>query len=262
MIPVFALFVRVLSALPLFFLFDSFAHADDWEGVHVSWGSLFWMLVGALVTGVVSVVSSYVSSRRRNFEPNFVHRQIKAGPVSHPKMNGEVARREEEENDDSSDYLTSLDETTTVIVEELSNIIEQADLFLLLGRPEMAISMLLSCIMKEGENDPRVWFKLLDIYHGQGDRHNFALLANKIHQHFNVAQPSWEFRTLEAAGRHGLDHFPHLLARITATWGTPEGLKYLNSLVNDDRGEKRSGFSEDAFREVMFLISLLEQEEG
>ncbi len=166
------------------------------------------------------------------------------------------------QNENFSEYLTSLDEATTVTVEEVSDIAEQVDLFLMLGRHEVAISMLLSRIGEENESDPRLWFKLLDIYHSRGDRASFEKLANDIRVRFNVALPTWEDRTLQAEGRHGLEHFPHLLEKISDFWGTSSGLEYLQSLIKDNRSGGRAGFNEDAFREVMFLISLLEQKAG
>ena len=53
--------------------------------------------------------------------------------------------------------------------------------------------------------------------------------------------------------------FPHLLARISDDWGSSASLDYLQSLVKDNRSGERAGFNEDAFREVMFLIGILEQ---
>ena len=222
--------------------------------------SLIWMLIGALGWGAVSYWLGRRSSRRSEMFSAFVPRPV---PVS-PANNFLASERDKGEESDKksenlSEYLTPLDETTTVTVEELSNVVEQVDLFLLLGRHEVAVSMLLARIREEDRSDPRTWFKLLDVYHASGDRASFEKLANDIRGHFNVALPTWEDSTLQAEGRHGLEHFPHLLERISDCWGSSSSLSYLQSLVKDNRSGARTGFNEDAFREVMFLISILEQ---
>lgn len=233
------------------------AHADDWNGFVFDLNNLIWMLVGALGWGSISYWLGRRSVRRIDAPSAFVPKPASAKPA---KSAGPVGSGEKDEN--ISEYLTPLDETTTVTVEELSSIVEQVDLFLLLGRHDVAISMLLDRIGIEGDGDPRVWFKLLDIYYARGDSANFEKLANSIHVRFNVALPSWEDCTLQAEGRHGLEHFPHLLARISDCWGSSASLNYLQSLMKDNRSGERTGFNEDAFREVMFLISILEQEAG
>jgi hypothetical protein len=238
----------------------SLAYAYDQPELVFDLNSLIWMLIGALGWGAVSYWLGRRSSRRSDMLSAFVPGPV---PIS-PASNFLAAERDKDGESDKksenlSEYLTPLDETTTVTVEELSNVVEQVDLFLLLGRHEVAVSMLLARIREEDKNDPRTWFKLLDVYHARGDRDSFEKLANDIRGRFNVALPSWEDSTLQAEGRHGLEHFPHLLERISDCWGTSASLSYLQSLVKDNRSGARTGFNEDAFREVMFLISILEQ---
>lgn len=236
------------------------AYADDRSGLYFDWNSLIWMLIGALGWGVVSFWLGRRSGRRVDAPSIAAPRPVSVKPADDSESGGsDKDAKAQEINENFSDYLTPLDETTTVTVEELSSVVEQVDLFLLLGRHEVAISMLLARIRTEGDNDPRTWFKLLDIYHAREDRFNFEKLANDIRVRFNVALPTWEACSIEAEGRHGLEHFPHLLARISDCWGTSSSLSYLQSLMKDNRSGERSGFSEDAFREVMFLIGIVEQ---
>lgn len=236
------------------------ARADDFSGLVFDLNSLIWLLIGAFGWGSVSYWLGQQSVRRSSTHHASVPHPAPANPVD----NSFVIQQEKDagpvqSGESFSDYLTPLDETTTVTVEELSDVVEQVDLFLLLGRQEMAISMLLGRIRAEDDRDPRVWFKLLDIYHARGDRSNFEKLANEIRERFNVALPSWEDTTLLAEGREGLEHFPHLLARISDDWGTSSCYDYLQSLVKDNRDGERSGFNEEAFRDVMLLIGILEQ---
>lgn len=236
------------------------AHAEVLSSLVFDLNSLVWMLVGALAWAVVLFLWGKRPIRRVELPKIVTPGPVSGNSAVNPVASGKSKDSRGGENDENlSEYLTSLDETTTVTVEEVSDIAEQVDLFLLLGRHEVAINMLLSRIREENENDPRLWFKLLDIYHARGDRTSFEKLANDIRVRFNVALPTWEDRTLQAEGRHGLEHFPHLLEKITDCWGTSTGLGYLQSLIKDNRSGARAGFNEDAFREVMFLISILEQ---
>ncbi len=236
------------------------AYAGDSPGLFFDWNSLIWMLIGALGWGGGAYLLGLRPGRRADAQSVVVPKPVSVKPADNSELGaGGKDAKVHEKNENFSEYLTPLDETTTVTVEELSNLVEQVDLFLLLGRHEVAVSMLLARISTEGDNDPRTWFKLLDIYHARDDRANFKKLANDIRVRFNVALPSWEASAQRAEGRHGLEHFPHLLSRISDGWGTSSSLSYLQSLVKDNRSGERSGFSEDAFREVMFLIGIVEQ---
>jgi hypothetical protein len=45
---------------------------------------------------------------------------------------------------------------------------------------------------------------------------------------------------------------PHIVERLRLLWGEPEGLRYLNGLILDMRGD-RAGFSEEVMNELFFL---------
>ncbi len=253
-----ALLSFVLRVVAWFFATNTLAYADDFSGLYFDLNSLIWMLIGALGWAFIL----FLLEKRPHHRAEYVSTAVPKAVAIKPVRSSEKADSGKGAQDENfSEYLTSLDEDTTVTVEELSNIAEQVDLFLLLGRHEVAVSMLLSRIEVNEECDPRIWFKLLDIYHVRGDRASFEKLAKDIRVRFNVALPSWEDSTLQAEGRHGLEHFPHLLDKISDYWGTSSSLGYLQSLMKDNRSGERSGFNEDAFREVMFLIGIIEQTE-
>lgn len=251
-----AFFFFVPRVVAWFAATSTLVYADDFAGLYFDLNSLIWMLIGALGWAVILFLLDKRPGHRINPAPIVAPRTVAEKPVGRAE---EAESRKDAPNENFSEYLTSLDEDTTVTVEELSGITEQIDLFLLLGRHEVAISMLLSRIETENESDPRIWFKLLDIYHARGDRVSFEKLASDIRRRFNVALPTWEDSTLQSEGRYGLEHFPHLLDKISDCWGTSSSLGYLQSLIKDNRSGERSGFSEDAFRDVMFLIGILEQ---
>jgi len=158
----------------------------------------------------------------------------------------------------STEYWVGLDAATTVTVEELSRIEEEAEVFLMMGRPDVAIKVLRDYLNVEPDCKAYVWFKLLDIYHVQDMREPFDGLAQEIRTRFNVALPTWDTSRAEAELRHGLEHFPNLLAKISLCWNDPSGLDYLQGLMQDNRQGGRTGFHEDAFRDLLLLFDVLE----
>lgn len=157
-----------------------------------------------------------------------------------------------------SSFWTPLDQSTTVTVEELDDVEEEAEVFLLLGRLDMAIGVLRHHLEADADAPAHVWMTLLDVLHSQGLRLEFEKLAAKIQEKFNVALPSWEDANKRSGELSGLEHFPHLLDKIVAHWHDPHCLDFLHTLVQKDRKGERNGFHQEAFRDVLLLIGLLD----
>lgn len=158
-------------------------------------------------------------------------------------------------------YWVPLDQATTVTVDELSSVEEEAEVFLLLGRMDMAIGVLRHYVEAHDAAPAHVWMSLLDVLHAQGLRQEFEKLAAEIRERFNVALPTWEGANAHSNELTGLEHFPHLFAKITAHWNSPDCLDYVRSLIQDNRNGERSGFHLEAFRELLMLIGVLENRE-
>lgn len=216
--------------------------------------SLFWMLIGV----ALGVYLHSRFSREKASPMRMPTLQVPVGPMA-------AERREMRPDQNpvceaaahSMQYWMDLEEATTVMVEELSSVEEEAEVFLMMGRTDMAIKVLRDRLDVE-PGKASVWFKLLDIYHVQGMRAPFELLAQEIKTRFNVALPTWDASRLEAESRHGLEHFPSLLTRITRCWNDPSGQEYLKELMQDNRKGARMGFNEEAFRDMLFLSQVLE----
>lgn len=158
-------------------------------------------------------------------------------------------------------YWVPLDQATTVTVDELSSVEEEAEVFLLLGRMDMAIGVLRHYVEAHDAAPAHVWMSLLDVLHAQGLRQEFEKLAAEIRERFNVALPTWEGANAHSNELTGLEHFPHLFAKITAHWNSPDCLDYVRGLIQDNRNGERSGFHLEAFRELLMLIGVLENRE-
>lgn len=158
-------------------------------------------------------------------------------------------------------YWIPLDQDTTVTVDELSSVEEEAEVFLLLGRMDMAIGVLRHHVEANEAAPAHVWMSLLDVLHAQGLRQEFEKLAPEIRGRFNVALPTWEDANARSNELTGLEHFPHLFAKITSHWNSPDYLDcldYLHSLTQDNRNGERGGLHLEAFRELLILIGVLE----
>ncbi|MDP2830085.1 MAG: hypothetical protein Q8O37_15945 [Sulfuricellaceae bacterium] len=233
------------------------------DSIHLIW-FMIGLLVGALGVFLLSSRSGGLSSRCvQNGSSSASARPSSSGRTASGLRGGssKEAQPASMEMDPGMPWV-SLDETTTVTVEEINRIEEEVDLFLMLGRPEMAIQMLSARIELEKSTDkcdPIVWFKLLDIYYGQNMREHFYRLALEIRDHFNVELPTWQTRMELASPRHGLEHFPGILKKIRDNWNRPSIGDYLHRLMQDNRHGLRVGFQEEAFRDILFLAEICEE---
>lgn len=211
--------------------------------------SLVWMLIGGAIVAAALFPRSHLVAPPGKPEVK-IPAEVQLG-INGEKPAGAAATH-------STEYWIGLDEATTVTVEELSRIEEEAEVFLMMGRPDMAIKVLRDHINAEPDCKANVWFKLLDVYRIQGMRESFERLAQEINTRFNVALPTWEASHTEAESRYGLEHFPNLLAKIIHVWDDPAGPEYLQGLMQDNRRGERTGFHEEAFREMLLLSDVLE----
>lgn len=97
--------------------------------------------------------------------------------------------------------------------------------------------------------------RLLDIYRGVGKRHEYEILAGQLHQSFNVRVDDWQ-QAAPMAAATSLKDFPHILQRLEESWGRPECLSYLESLLEDNRGGSRQGFPRPVLHEITTLVAM------
>ncbi|MEN6584521.1 MAG: hypothetical protein ABFE02_00530 [Sulfuricella sp.] len=233
----------------------SFSSFDDF--FHFDASSLIWMLIG----GAIVVTGFILRSRSaREADPSMRKPALKMLSEAKPATNGEKygGKPTSEDTAHSAKYWLDLEEATTVTVEEMSCIEEEAEVFLMMGRPDMAIKLLRDYLEAEPDCKASAWFKLLDIYHVEQMREPFNHLAKEIKTRFNVALPTWEANHAVVQSRYGLEHFPNLLSKISQHWDDPSGLKILHELMRENRQGERMGFHEEAFRDMLLLSDVLE----
>lgn len=139
-----------------------------------------------------------------------------------------------------------------VSAEELIDLEQQAEFFVVLGQDDAAIDLLVSHLRDAGGASPLPYLKLLDIYHRREDRAAYERTRDRFNQRFNAHAPAWE-----AAGHDGraLEDYPAVINWLQRVWPQPlDAMAELESLLfRKDGGEL---FDLPAYRELLMLYAL------
>lgn len=148
-------------------------------------------------------------------------------------------------------------------VEELIDLEQQADFFVVLGQDEAAIDLLLAHVRNPGATTPLPYLKLLEIYQRRGEHIEYERVRKHFNAQFKTLAPAWN-EDLEQGP--WLDDYPSVMGRLQQVWALPEqALEALRaSLV--DRAEPAKPFTLPAYRELLLLYAiardLAERDEG
>ncbi|MBZ8141291.1 hypothetical protein CLD22_15470 [Rubrivivax gelatinosus] len=139
-----------------------------------------------------------------------------------------------------------------VTIEELLDLEQQAEFFIVLGQDDAAIDLLVEHLRDTGGGSPLPYLKLLEIYRRRGEREAYERTRERFNRRFNAYAPEWEADLQQ--GRT-LDDYPGVLPRLQQVWGKPlDAMAELEALLfRKSRGEL---FDLPAYREVLFLYSL------
>ena len=145
-----------------------------------------------------------------------------------------------------------------VSVEELIDLEQQADFFLVLGQDDSAIDLLVGHIRHSGGVSPLPYLKLLEIYRRRGATDSYERTRTRFNQRFNAHAPIWDDAL--KPGRH-LDDYPQVMATIQRAWPEPpRALSALEGmLMRQDDGE---AFDLPAYREVLVLYAVARDLQG
>ncbi len=139
-----------------------------------------------------------------------------------------------------------------VSIEELIDLEQQAEFFVVLGQDDAAVDLLVEHLRHTGGGSPLPYLKLLEIYRRRGRRAEYELLRERFNLRFNAYAPEWEADL--QAGRT-LDTYAGVIPRLQQVWPRPlDAMAELEALLfRKSRGEL---FELPAYREVLFLYSL------
>ena len=149
-----------------------------------------------------------------------------------------------------------------VSIEELIDLEQQAEFFVVLGQDDAAVDLLVEHLRHTGGGSPLPYLKLLEIYRRRGRRVEYERLRERFNLRFNAYAPEWEADL--QAGRT-LDSYVGVIPRLQQVWPRPlDAMAELEALLfRKSRGDL---FELPAYREVLFLYSmardLLDREAG
>ncbi len=138
-------------------------------------------------------------------------------------------------------------------VEELIDLEQQAEFFVVLGQDEAAIELLMSHVRRDGGISPLPYLKLLEIYRRRGDMVAYQRTRERFNQRFNAYAPDWGADLQQ--GRSLVD-YPEIIARLQALWVTPPRAMETLDASLFRRNTSDDTFDLPAYRELLFLYSV------
>lgn len=142
-----------------------------------------------------------------------------------------------------------------VTVEELLDLEQQVEFFLVLGQTEAAVDLLRSRV-ETGTSSALPYLKLLEIYQLQGDVGAFSELADRFAQRFNALAPAWGGMAGEGLG---LETAAPALRQVQAVWTDPAASMGVVQHLLTHGGQGVSGpeaFDLPAYRDLLLLYSV------
>ncbi len=147
---------------------------------------------------------------------------------------------------------TQQDSPRDVSIEELIDLEQQAEFFVVLGQDEAAIDLLVEHLRSTGGGSPLPYLKLLEIHHRIDQREAYERMRTRFNHRFNAYAPEWG---VDLGHGRSLEDYAGVIPRLQQVWVRPlDAMAELEALLfRKSRGEL---FDLPAYREVLFLYSL------
>jgi pilus assembly protein FimV len=157
----------------------------------------------------------------------------------------------------SGEDFSALGASRELSVEELIDLEQQADFFVVLGQDEAAIDLLMTHLRSTGGLSPMPYMKLLEIYRRTGNHDAYERIRDRFNQRFNGEIPSAE---ADPAEGRSITDYPDTLSELIAVWPTPfravETLGRWLARSDADAPGVNLAFDLPAYSELLFLHSL------
>jgi hypothetical protein len=139
-----------------------------------------------------------------------------------------------------------------VSIEELIDLEQQAEFFMVLGQDEAAVDLLVEHLRSTGGGSPLPYLKLLEIHHRRGDHEAYERMRQRFNHRFNAYAPEWG---VDLTSGRSLEDYTGVVPRLQQVWPRPlDAMAELEALLfRKSRGEL---FDLPAYREVLFLYAL------
>lgn len=149
-----------------------------------------------------------------------------------------------------------------VSVEELIDLEQQAEFFVVLGQDDAAVDLLESHVHSVTAS-PLPYLKLLEIYQRLGRHADYERVQAEFNERFNAHAPAWE---ADLQHGHELADYPGVVERLQTLWPSPaKAMEVLEKSLTRPESESDT-FELPAYRELLFLYAvardLSEREQG
>ncbi len=194
-----------------------------------------------------AVASSAVASRK----PEPAEPVTAPAPLS-PRASATTNPAFAETQPSTSFDLNPISRFADISIEELLDVEQQAEFFVVLGQDDAAVELLTNHVMASGGASPMPFLKLLEIFRRTGDQTSYERTRKRFNARFNGVAPEWG---ADPNGGRGLVEYPEVLARIQRSWGTPvDAMAELQTLMF--RNDSKLLFELPAYRDIMMLFTL------
>lgn len=140
-----------------------------------------------------------------------------------------------------------------VSVEELIDLEQQAEFFIVLGQDEAAIELLEAHLGGHTHEIPWPYLKLMEIYRRLDRRADYERIQAGFNAHFNGHAPTWESDMEQ--GRSLVD-YPGVVERLQALWAEPARAMDVLEMSLVHPGPQADAFDLPAYRELLFLYAV------
>lgn len=148
-------------------------------------------------------------------------------------------------------------ERREVSVEELIDLEQQAEFFIVLGQDEAAIDLLMGHLRSTSDASPLPYLKLLEICKRRGDRKEYERLRERFNSRFATRAPEWE---TDLQSGLTLEDYPAVVGRLQSLWSQPQrAMEVLQATLlraPADTDSQADSFDLPAYRELMLLYSV------
>lgn len=219
----------------------------------LTWGSAGWPALAGLGLAAVAAGAATARRPRHGGERADAKRRREAEPFTGSAF-AEPAPPQPAEHPNAADDPAQATQDAVQDPEAVG----AGHAYLASDQMDLAIGVLREHLEGSARPMPVAFLMLLDIYRTHGREDAFRELAERFHTRFNAQAPQWE-RYPPQASQPGLEAFPRLVKEISRCWGTHECRRLLDRLLHDNRNGRRTGFTLNAYDDLLGLRRLSEQ---
>ena len=138
-------------------------------------------------------------------------------------------------------------------VEELIDLEQQAEFFVVLGQDEAAIELLMSHVRNDGGISPLPYLKLLEIYKRRGEADAYERIRDRFNRRFNAYAPDWASDLQQG---QSLEAYADTLLRLQELWVSPAKAMETLAAALFRRDPTDQTYDLPAYRELLFLYAI------